>query len=81
MDVELNQITEKIIGCVYKVSNTLGGGFLEKIYQNATFIEVSKTGLRVCQQYPIKVKYDGVVVGEFLQTCLLKTSSWSNSRQ
>ena len=54
--MEVNQITEKIIGCVYKVSNTPGGGFLEEIYENACAIEVSKTGLHVNQQYPISVK-------------------------
>ncbi len=37
--MEVNVITEKIIGCVYKVSNTLGGGFSEKVYENATAIE------------------------------------------
>lgn len=70
--MEFNQITEKIIGCVYRVSNTLGGGFLEKVYENATAIEVSKTGLRVCRQYPIKVKYDGVVVGDFFADMLVE---------
>lgn len=71
MEVEVNQVTEKIIGCVYKVSNTLGGGFLEKIYENATVIEVGKTGLEVRQQYPIQVKYDGIVVGEFFADLLV----------
>ena len=71
MEVEVNEITEKIIGCVYKVSNTLGGGFLEKVYENASVIEVGKTGLEVRQQYPIKVKYDGVVVGEFFADLLV----------
>jgi GxxExxY protein len=37
---ELNQLTQKVIGCLYTVSNTLGGGFLEKIYQNAVAIEI-----------------------------------------
>ena len=32
---QVNQITEKIIGCAYKVSNSLGSGFLEKVYENA----------------------------------------------
>jgi GxxExxY protein len=52
---ELNEITQKVIGCLYAVSNTLGGGFLEKIYQNAAAIEIAKTGLTVQQQYPIDV--------------------------
>jgi hypothetical protein len=32
---ELDGTTEKIIGCIYRVSNTLGSGFLGKIYENA----------------------------------------------
>ena len=69
---ELNQITQKIIGCLYNVSNTLGGGFLEKVYQNAAAIEIAKTGLLVHQQYPIHVKYDGVIVGEYFADLLVQ---------
>ena len=70
--MEVNEITEMIIGCVYKVSNTLGGGFAEKVYENATAIEVGKSGLRARQQYPIKVAYDGIVVGEFFVDLLVE---------
>jgi GxxExxY protein len=69
---ELNQISEKIIGCAFKVSNTLGVGFLEKIYENALTHELRKTGLRVSQQLPIKVHYDGVVVGEYIADILVE---------
>ena len=62
---ELNQLTQKVIGCLYTVSNTLGGRFLEKIYQNAAAIELAKAGLVVHQQYPIQVKYEGIIVGEY----------------
>jgi len=70
--MELNEITEKVIGCIYKVSNTLGGGFVEKVYQNATALEIGKSGLLVQQQFPIAVKYDSVVVGEFLADLLVE---------
>lgn len=63
--MEINEITEKVIGCVYMVSNTLGGGFVEKVYQNALFIEIGNSGLRVRQQVPILVKYNEIIVGEF----------------
>ncbi|WP_200912249.1 GxxExxY protein [Pedobacter sp. Leaf216] len=43
----LNEITEKIIGAAYNVSNTLGSGFLEKVYENALFVEIKKAGLIV----------------------------------
>lgn len=61
----LNRITEKIIGCAFKVSNALGPGFLEKVYENALAHELRKAGLKVKQQYPIQVWYDGVLVGDF----------------
>ena len=62
---EVNAITEKIIGCAYAVSNSLGIGFVEKVYENAMVVALQKAGLKVEQQYPIKVSFDGVVVGEF----------------
>ena len=45
--LELNEITEIIIGSAFKVSNTLGSGFLEKVYENAMFIEVGENNLVV----------------------------------
>jgi GxxExxY protein len=58
-------LTQKIIGCAYKVHNALGPGFLEKVYENALRIELEKLGLRVKQQEPINVSYEGQVVGEY----------------
>ncbi len=60
-----DDLTQKIIGCAYKVHNTLGPGFLEKVYENALRIELEKLGLRVKQQEPINVEYEGQVVGEY----------------
>lgn len=61
----LNALTEKIIGCAFKVSNALGCGFLEKVYENALAHELRKHGLKAEQQQPIIVYYDGVLVGEY----------------
>ncbi len=47
---EINPITEKIIGCSYTVSNNLGPGFLERVYENALVHELRKAGLIVAQQ-------------------------------
>lgn len=58
-------LTQTIIGCAYKVHNTLGVGFIEKVYENALRIELEKLGFNVKQQEPIKVRYEGTVVGEF----------------
>lgn len=60
-----DELTQIIIGCAYKVHNALGPGFLEKVYENALRIELEKIGLRVKQQEPINVSYDGQVVGEY----------------
>ena len=60
-----DELTAKIIGCAYTVHNKLGPGFLEKVYENALRIELQKAGLRVKQQEPISVFYDGQVVGEY----------------
>lgn len=62
---EEDGLTKKIIGCAYKVHNTLGPGFLEKVYENALRIELEKLGLSVKQQEPINVSYEGQVVGEY----------------
>ena len=60
-----DDLTHKIIGCAYKVHNSLGPGFLEKVYENALRIELEKLGLRVKQQEPISVKYEGQEGGEY----------------
>lgn len=59
------EITGKILKAYFKVYNTLGFGFLEKVYENALVLELSKLGLQVEQQKPIPVYYDGVVVGNY----------------
>jgi GxxExxY protein len=69
---KLNPITEKIIGCAYAVSNTLGAGFLEKVYENALAHELRKAGLKVFQQQAIQVLYDGVVVGDYIADLLVE---------
>ena len=70
--MEINEITGKIIGSAYTVSNTLGCGFLEKVHENALAHELRKAGLRVLQQHPIKVRYDGIIVGEYVADLLVE---------
>jgi GxxExxY protein len=69
---KLNPITEKIIGCAYTVSNALGTGFLEKVYENALAHELQKTGLKVQLQHPIKVWYDDIVVDDYAADLLIE---------
>ena len=63
--MKVDDLTQKIIGCAYKVHNALGPGFLEKVYENALRIELEKLGLDVKQQEPINVGYEGQIVGEY----------------
>ena len=70
--LRLDRITKKIIGCIYMVSNTLGSGFLEKVYENALTLELRKNGLQVKQQHGLQVRYDGLVVGEFAADLLVE---------
>ena len=70
--LDVNQITKGVIGCAYKVSNTLGCGFLESVYQNAMLHEIRKSGLRAEPQREIKVIYDGVVVGDYYADILVE---------
>jgi GxxExxY protein len=60
-----DSLTERVIACAFKVQNTLGCGFLEKVYENALLHECRKAGLSVSSQHAICVAYDGVIVGEY----------------
>ena len=68
----LNAITERIIGCAYRVGNTLVHGFLEKVYENALAYELRTGGLHAEQQRGIQVCYDGVIVGEYVADLLVE---------
>jgi GxxExxY protein len=58
-------LTGKIIKCFFTVYNTLGFGFLEKVYEKALMIELHKTGINAGNQKPIKVYYNKEIVGEY----------------
>lgn len=62
---EINALSRKVIGCAFTVLNTLGPGFLEKVYENALAHEMRKQGLDLEQQHPVRVHYDNVIVGEY----------------
>lgn len=64
--MEYGELTEKTIGCAYRVFNRMGFGFLESVYEKCLLIELRKPGLRAEAQKPITVHYDGQIVGEFI---------------
>lgn len=68
-----SEVTEKIIKAFYKVYNTLGYGFLEKVYENALFIELVAVGLFVEKQKQIKVYYEDKEVGEYFADLIVES--------
>jgi GxxExxY protein len=58
-------VTQRIIGCAIRVSNTLGCGFLESVYEAALAHDLAKNDLLVKRQEPLSIFYDGVVVGNY----------------
>ncbi len=59
-------MTEKIIGCAYRVYNKMGFGFLESVYEKCLLIELDKSELEAESQKPITVFYENEIVGEFV---------------
>lgn len=66
------ELTSAVINAFYKVYNTLGYGFLEKVYENAMRIELIKSGIPVKQQKNIKVYYNSEMVGDYYADLLVK---------
>ena len=64
-DSEYRPLTEKIIKAFYKVHNTLGPGFLERVYHNALVIELRKMGLKAVSEKSFPVPYDDEEVGAY----------------
>jgi len=69
---ELDSLTERVIGCAFEVANTLGSGFLEKVYENALAVELRRAGMRVEQQKLVEVHYKGQLVGEGVLDLLIE---------
>jgi GxxExxY protein len=65
MELLHRDLTEVILKTFYEVYNELGYGFLERVYQNALYIELKNKGLDVIPQKKIKVYYKGNVVGDY----------------
>ncbi len=66
------ELTEKIIGCAYKVYNTMGFGYLESVYEKCMLIELEKSGVSATFQVPISVFYAGQEVGNFIADILVE---------
>ena len=66
MNLEHESLTNEIISAFYKVYNTLGYGFLEKVYENALYLELTSRGIECKTQQQIRVFYEGSEVGFYI---------------
>ena len=65
-------LTERVLGAVFEVSNTLGAGFLEKVYQRALITELRLRGFRAAAEVSLNVTYKGHLVGEYFADILVE---------
>ncbi len=59
------ELTAKVLEACFEVSNALGVGYVESVYENALFVALTQKGIKVERQVPLKVKFRDVIVGDF----------------
>jgi GxxExxY protein len=69
---DFDLLTERVLGAVFEVSNTLGSGFLEKVYERALLRELGLRGIRAAAQASLTVTYKGHSVGEYSADLLVE---------
>lgn len=74
--MKIDELTERVIACAFKVHNMLGAGFLEKVYEKAMMIELEMSGLVAMEQFPVPVYYHDIKIGDyfadiFVADCLI----------
>ncbi len=69
-----SDLTKKIIGCAYRVYNTMGSGFLESVYEKCLSVEFEKTGINAEFQKAIEVFYGDHLVGCYVADALVETN-------
>ena len=67
-----NALTEKVLGAVFEVANTPGGGFLEKVYERALLKELTLRGIRAESQPSLSVHYKGERIGDYYADLLVE---------
>jgi GxxExxY protein len=72
MKILYEDITSTIIGAFYETYNTLGAGFLEKVYENALLIELKARGLSTTSQYPVTVYYKNLIIGGYIADIMVE---------
>ena len=70
-DLLYGDLTYKVIGLGMQVHTTLGHGYLEKVYENSLMVLFRKAGIHAEQQVPIKVRFEGEIVGDYCADILV----------
>jgi GxxExxY protein len=65
-------LTEHVLGAIFEVSNTLGSGFLERVYSRALLMELGLRGIRAVAQASFTVRYKGHSIGEYFADILVE---------
>jgi GxxExxY protein len=71
-NTQQDELTDRVIGTVIEVGNTLGAGFLEKVYERALLRELQLRRLRATSQASFPVVYKGQCVGEYAADILVE---------
>lgn len=69
---QLDALTEKVLGAIFEVSNTLGAGFLEKVYQRALLQELRLRNIQAATEVSFSVTYKGHRVGDYFADLLVE---------
>jgi GxxExxY protein len=72
--VDQDPLVEAVIGAAYEVANTLGAGFLEKLYERALQSELALRGISVESQVVYPVNYKGNLIGEYMPDLVVEGS-------
>jgi len=67
-------LTGRILKCAFAVQNSLGCGFLEKVYENAMMVALQKEVLKAIQQVPLRVHYEDVLVGDYVADVVVENT-------
>lgn len=74
MPIKHAELTDIILKCFYNVYNSLGYGFLEKVYENALLIELQSNDLRCLKQFPVEVYYKENRVGTYYADIIVENT-------
>ena len=67
-----DSLTEQVLAAIFEISNTLGAGFLEKVYERALLRELALRGIQATAQASFKITYKGRPVGEYFADILVE---------